>query len=93
MEAYQVRLIKEFEDVYTRFKKLFAFVKTIDNKSYNYDTPLELFLEQLDVMFRYLEILQKRFDYEGIANEVPIQTIKERVEKEIAEFQNERIFK
>ena len=69
MEAYQVRLIKEFEDTYTRFLKLFAFVKTIDNKSYNYNTPLELLLEQLDVMFRYLEILQKRFDYEGIGLE------------------------
>lgn len=93
MQAYQVRLIKEFEDVYIRFKKLLAFIKTIDDESYNYDTPLELLLEQLDVMFRYLEILQKRFNYEGIANEVPIQAMKEKVEREISKSQNERMFK
>lgn len=93
MKAYQVRLIKEFEDVYTRFKKLLAFVKSVCNESYDYDTPLELLLEQLDVMMRYIDILHKRFEYEGILNEVPIQAMKEKIEKEIAESQNERMFK
>lgn len=93
MQAYQVRMVKEFEDVYIRFQKLFAFVKSVNNKSYNYETPLELLLEQLDIMMRYMRILEKRFKYEGIAEEVPIGAMREKAEKIVEESKAERMVK
>lgn len=93
MQAYQVRMIKEFEDVYIRFQKLFAFVKSVNNESYNYETPLELLLEQLDIMMRYMRVLEKRFRYEGITEEVPIDAIIEKAEKIVEESKAERMVK
>lgn len=93
MQAYQVRMMKEFEDVYIRFQKLFTFVKSVNNESYNYETPLELLLEQLDIMMRYMRILEKRFRYEGITEEVPIGAIVEKAEKIVEESKAERMVK
>lgn len=93
MQSYQVRMVKEFEDVYIRFQKLFAFVKSVNNKSYNYETPLELLLEQLDIMMRYMRVLEKRFRYEGITEEVPIGAIIEKAEKIVEESKAERMVK
>ena len=93
MQVYQVRMIKEFEDVYIRFQKLFAFVKSVNNESYNYETPLELLLEQLDIMMRYMRVLEKRFRYEGITEEVPICEILEKAEEMIRETEAERMVK
>ena len=93
MQAYQIRMIKEFEDVYIRFQKLFAFVKSVNNESYNYETPLELLLEQLDIMMRYMRVLEKRFKYEGITEEVPIGAIIEKAEEIVEESKAERMVK
>ena len=93
MQAYQVRMIKEFEDIYIRFQKLFAFVKSVNNESYNYETPLELLLEQLDIMMRYMHILEKRFEYEGITEEVPIGAIIEKAEEIVEESKAEGMVK
>lgn len=93
MQTYQVRMIKEFEDVYIRFQKLFAFVKSVNNESYNYETPLELLLEQLDIMMRYMRVLEKRFKYEGITEEVPIGAIIEKAEEIVEESKAERMVK
>ena len=93
MQTYQVRMVKEFEDVYIRFQKLFAFVKSVNNKSYNYETPLELLLEQLDIMMRYMRILEKRFKYEGITEEVPMGAIIKKAEEMIREPEAKRVVK
>lgn len=93
MQAYQVRMIKEFEDVYIRFQKLLTFVKSVNNESYNYETPLELLLEQLDIMMRYMRVLEKRFEYEGITEEVPMGAIIKKAEEMIREFEAERVVK
>lgn len=93
MQAYQLRMIKEFEDVYIRFQKLLTFAKSVNNESYNYETPLELLLEQLDIMMRYMRVLEKRFRYEGITEEVPIGTIIEKAEEMIREPEAERVVK
>lgn len=93
MQVYQVRMIKEFEDVYIRFQKLFTFVKSVNNESYNYETPLELLLEQLDIMMRYMRVLEKRFRYEGITEEVPIGAIIEKAEEIVEESKAERMVK
>lgn len=93
MEAYQVRLIEEFTDIYIRTKKIVTFIESIDATSYDYKTPLELMLEQLDVMIRYIEILIERFYYEGINDKVPYKSIMEKAEKVVAESRTERAFK
>ena len=83
MQAYQVRLIKEYEDLHIRYYKLKKFVQNA--KLDKVKTPTELLLEQLDVMERYLCILFERLKYEDVFMEVSWNSIKERLDEIIAE--------
>lgn len=83
MEAKHVRLIKEFEDLYVRYWKLMYFIIEYHkgNITVELTTPMELLLEQSDVMKRYLAILCERFKYEEIFHEVHWKTLnKKRLE-------------
>lgn len=93
MKAYQVRLIKEFEDLYIRTHKLHNFIKSIDADNYNYATPSELLMEQLDVMTRYLDILIERFKYEDMLDEVPFEHIIDKMHEFVKHTKNEEVTK
>ena len=52
MEAHDVRLVKEFEDLYIRYCKLCRLLNLYENGQLDFEfkTPLELLLEQKDIM-------------------------------------------
>ena len=57
MEAYQVRYMKEYDDLCERYKKLLKLIRKAE---------YELLKEQADIMKRYIDILLRRDKYEGI---------------------------
>ena len=68
MEAYQVRYMKEYNDLCERYKKLLKFIRKAEcgELDFELNCPLELLKEQADVMKRYIDILLYRDKYEGI---------------------------
>ena len=68
MEAYQVRYMKEYDELCTRYMKLNALLKKADEGTLDFELncPLELLKEQADVMWRYIEILWERSEYEKV---------------------------
>ena len=68
MEAYQVRYMKEYDELCMRYMKLNALLKKADEGTLDFELncPLELLKEQADVMWRYIEILWERSVYEKV---------------------------
>ena len=68
MEAYQVRYIKEYDDLVTRYMKLNSLLKKYDEGTLDFELncPIELLREQADAMWKYIEILWERSDYEKV---------------------------
>ena len=68
MEAYQVRMMKEYTELVDRYMKLNTMLKKYDSGALEFDLncPVELLKEQSDVMWRYIEILYERADYENV---------------------------
>lgn len=67
-KAYQIRYIKEYDDLCIRYMKLNALLKKADEGTLDFELncPLELLKEQADVMWRYIEILWERSVYEKV---------------------------
>lgn len=68
MEAYQVRYMKEYDELCMRYMKLNAIIKKAEEGTLDFELncPLELLKEQADVMWRYIEILWERSEYEKV---------------------------
>lgn len=68
MEAYQVRFMKEYDELVLRYTKLNAIIKKFEEGTLDFTLkcPIELLKEQADVMWRYIEILWERSGYENV---------------------------
>ena len=68
MEAYQVRYMKEYNDLCERYKKLLKLIRKAEYGELDFELncPLELLKEQADIMKRYIDILLYRDKYEKI---------------------------
>lgn len=68
MEAYQVRCMKEYNDLCERYKKLLKLIRKAEYGELDFELncPLELLKEQADIMKRYIDILLYRDKYEKI---------------------------
>ena len=68
MTDYQQRFVQEYNDLVDRYLKLNRFLYNIETNSINtkIDCPIELLKEQLEVMWRYIEILWERSLHEKI---------------------------
>jgi len=68
MEAYQVRFIKEYDDLVARYVKLNNLIKKAEDGILDFELncPVELLKEQSEIMWRYIEILWERSAYEKV---------------------------
>lgn len=68
MEAYQVRFVKEYDDLVARYVKLNNFIKKAEDGIFDFELncPIELLKEQSEIMWRYIEILWERSAYEKV---------------------------
>lgn len=68
MEAYQVRFLKEYQDLCDRYGKLLKILRDIDLgiSDFQPQCPIELLKEQADVMARYIDVLLRRDKYEHV---------------------------
>lgn len=68
MTEYQCRFVQEYNDLVDRYLKLNRFLYNIETKLINtkLDCPIELLKEQLEVMWRYVEIMWERSLHEKI---------------------------
>lgn len=68
MEAYQVRFLKEYNELCDRYSKLLKLLRKIefDNIDFELNCPLELLKEQADIMKRYIDVLLRRDEYEKV---------------------------
>ena len=68
MTAYQVRFIKEYDDLCTRYMKLNSIISKYDKGTLDFELncPIELLREQAETMFKYIEILWERSSYEKV---------------------------
>jgi len=67
-KAHQIRYIKEYDDLCMRYMKLNSIIDKAEKGILDFELncPLELLKEQADVMWRYIEILWTRADYENV---------------------------
>lgn len=68
MEAYQVRFMKEYDDLVTRYTKLNNLIKKAEEGTLDFELncPIELLKEQLEIMWKCIEILWERSAYEKV---------------------------
>ena len=68
MEAYQVRYMKEYNELCSRYKKILNIIRKAEYNELDFtlNCPLELLKEQADIMKRYIDILLHRDKYEQI---------------------------
>lgn len=68
MEAYQVRFIKEYDDLVARYTKLNRLIKKAEDGIFDFELncPIELLKEQSEIMWKYIEILWERSAYEKV---------------------------
>lgn len=68
MKAYQVRFMKEYDDLTMRYMKLNNILKQYENGTLDFEIkcPIELLKEQSDAMWKYIEILWARAEYENV---------------------------
>lgn len=67
-KAYQIRYIKEYDDLCMRYIKLNSIIDKAEKGilEFELNCPLELLKEQADIMWRYIEILWERSAYEKV---------------------------
>lgn len=65
---YTQRFIAEYVQLQIRYNKLFSMTQKYENGTLDFkpDTPLEVLNEQLDYMGSYIDVLQRRAEYEHI---------------------------
>ena len=68
MQAYQVRYINEYKELCERYMKLNRMLDKYDRGTLEFELncPVELLRAQSEVMWKYIEILWNRADYEGV---------------------------
>lgn len=68
MKAYQVRYVKEYDDLCTRYMKLNSIIDKYDKGTLDFELncPIEMLKEQAEIMFKYIEILWERSEYEKV---------------------------
>ena len=68
MEAYQVRFLKEYQELCDRYDKLLKMLRNADlgMLDFKLNCPLELLKEQADIMSRYINVLLERDEYENV---------------------------
>ena len=68
MEAYQVRFLKEYQELCDRYGKLLKMLRNADLGilDFKLNCPLELLKEQADIMARYINVLLERDKYENV---------------------------
>ena len=68
MKAYQVRYMKEYDDLCTRYMKLNSIISKYDKGTLDFELncPIEVLREQAEIMFKYIEILWLRSEYEKV---------------------------
>lgn len=68
MEAYQVRFVKEYDDLVAKYVKLNNLIKKAEDGILDFELncPIELLKEQSEIMWRYIEILWERSAYEKV---------------------------
>lgn len=68
MEAYQVRFVKEYDNLVARYVKLNNLIKKAEDGIFDFELncPIELLKEQSEIMWRYIEILWERSAYEKV---------------------------
>ena len=71
MEAYQVRYLKEYQELCKRYGKLLKILRDINLGlvDFKLKCPIELLKEQADIMARYIDVLLKRDEYEKVGLE------------------------
>lgn len=68
LAAYQVRFIKEYDDLVSKYIKLNTLIKKAEDGVLDFELncPIELLKEQSEIMWRYIEILWERSAYEKV---------------------------
>ena len=68
MEAYQVRFMNEYDELVLRYTEIITIIKNFEEGTLDFTLkcPIELLKEQADVLWRYIEILWERSEYENV---------------------------
>ena len=68
MTAYQVRFVKEYDDLCTRYMKLNSIINKYEKGTLDFELncPIEMLKEQAETMWKYIEILWNRSEYEKV---------------------------
>ena len=68
MEDYKVRMVKEYKDLKEKCNRLHKILIKYEAETLNFELncPVDMLYEQLDVMERYIQILEIRAEIENI---------------------------
>lgn len=68
MEDYKIRMVKEYKELKEKHKRLYKILIKYEAETLDFELscPVELLYEQLDIMEKYIQILEVRAEIEKI---------------------------